>query len=209
MMVSPAFKAIIACIMLPVVAARINYPATFAELADRNLQELVSGCHDCSCFTCDDVEQLADGSLEVTVRHCKDGSIGWMCCVGVDGEEGNCEISPGTCTGSLQGAKCNTVNRYLRFLSHPPLKPLPSILMMVKLREMPTMSSQFVEELETNRVVARKATLLPTASRNSIWLQIVAIIKAPQQHLLPLLLRYQRKPLRYQRQLQVVPVETL
>jgi hypothetical protein len=112
MLVSMAFKAIVACILFPVVAAGIYYPETFAELTDRNLQD--ENCHDCGCFTCDNVEKLDNGMLEVTIGHCKDSPISWMCCVGLNDLEGNCKLSPGTCTGVEEGAKCNTVEKNLK-----------------------------------------------------------------------------------------------
>ena len=73
----------------------------------------VDGCHSCdsSCWSCDSVFDNGDGTLDVTVSHCKCGSLSWMCCVGVDGQQGNCEVL--SCPfGDLDGrkdSKCSTI----------------------------------------------------------------------------------------------------
>jgi hypothetical protein len=63
-----------------------------------------SGSHTCSCFKCNSVKTETDGSLSITVGHCKDESISWMCCAGVDGGRGNCAV-----TAPCKAAKCEGI----------------------------------------------------------------------------------------------------
>ena len=56
--------------------------------------------HGCDCFTCDDVKNTGDGFLEVTIGHCKDGSISWMCCSALDGVVGGCPTPKQETVGS-------------------------------------------------------------------------------------------------------------
>jgi hypothetical protein len=115
-----AFKAHVACMFFPVVAARISYPTTLAELTERQLQDDGEGdCHGCDCFKCvkGSVKDLGDGNLEVTVGHCKksyrQNTIGWMCCTKSDGAGGLCSLAPNSqCNHKESGGqfeKCSGV----------------------------------------------------------------------------------------------------
>jgi len=106
-MVAFTFKSVVAlAVMLPGVTARLSnsYPDSIVDLAHR---ELANNCHDCDCFTCESVSEKDDGTLDVKIGHCKDGSISWMCCVGTDGQQGNCELA--SCSGKQEGSNCHNI----------------------------------------------------------------------------------------------------
>ena len=69
----------------------------------------LKSCHDCSCFTCDSVADNGDGTLTVTVGHCKGGNISWMCCTAVDGVEGDCRVDDCPSGDVKDGGKCEGV----------------------------------------------------------------------------------------------------
>ena len=63
--------------------------------------------HTCDCFTCDSVETTADGSMLITVGHCKIGdTISWMCCTAVDGVRGDCDVQY-----PCAGPKCTDIGQ--------------------------------------------------------------------------------------------------
>jgi len=82
--------------LMALAPAALAYSDNFLDTLHRDL----GSCHDCSCFTCGSAENNNDGTISVTINHCKDGEISWMCCAGFDGvSQIGCEID--SCPGNL------------------------------------------------------------------------------------------------------------
>ncbi|CAB9497219.1 expressed unknown protein [Seminavis robusta] len=109
---SSAFKAVVMMALISIVNARINYPDKLSDISRRDLSgNLDIECHDCTCFSCTGTTDKGDGTMDVTFGHCKDDpgdSLRWMCCVGYDGGEGNCNVV-GPCTPEEGTQKCEDI----------------------------------------------------------------------------------------------------
>ena len=86
--------------------AQANFWNTVAEQGERRLPaKTCENPHGCGCFTCDAVVEKDDGTIDVTVGHCKTDTISWICCQGVEDPEN----AGATCDTFCGASKCTGV----------------------------------------------------------------------------------------------------